>query len=78
MKKSAARDECRRFRDGLPESLKSKFDKQIADRLFKEDFFGYQNYFVYLSFGSEVSTAFIIEELKRRGKEGFRTQSYGR
>lgn len=71
MNKSAARGECRRLRGGLPETLKSKFDKQIADRLLKEDFFGYQNYFVYLSFGSEVSTAFIIEELKRRGKNVF-------
>lgn len=70
MNKTEARKNMRVLRDKLAESERAVFGAQIAENLFGIDgFWGFEDYFVYLSFGSEVATDEIIDGLLRRGKK---------
>ncbi len=78
MKKEEARRLGLSARNRLPQDLKMHYDREILYNLFDlQGFCNYKNYFVYLSYKSEVSTVELIKYLLSSGKNVFVPKVFG-
>lgn len=78
MKKQEARRLGLSARNRLPQDLKMHYDREILYNLFDlQGFCNYKNYFVYLSYKSEVSTVELIKYLLSSGKNVFVPKVFG-
>ena len=66
--KKRIRQEMKEFRNGLDVFAINSMSDEIFKRFMQLDFSGFDKFFVYNSFGSEVHTKKIIENLLSNGK----------
>lgn len=72
MTKKEIRSHMKRMRDNLSKEEKMKKDTQIRENLLTlPKILDSENIFLYVSFGSEIDTLVLIEELWKRGKRIF-------